>query len=216
MTKKHIITEPISLFPEAMQKHIAYALVNKRIRGEALTDALNSRLCDLEDTISLAKYKKMIEQGVEKFYVKGDFYVGDAWYFEMDDKSAVERLTFSKELNHAYKISTETDADGYFVTTLHLYQTLTPRMKIVGDSITYPSNCNLERKQLGCDTASFVLGLGDLQTSISTMADGYYGAVYWLPKLNEVIIQFDLDGAAISKESFEQTLRAVLESSYRK
>ena len=213
MTQKHHITQNIGDFPEAMQKHIAYALANKKITGANLTDALSNRLSDLEDTISLTKYKKIIESGVEKHYVKGDFFVGDSWYFEMDEKE-VERLTFCKKLNHAYKIRT-VDEDGYFVTTLQLYQTLIPRMKAEKEGILYPASCIIEKKVLGCDTASFCMGLGELETSIQTMADGYFGEVFYLPKLNEVLIQFCLDSSAISKSSFEATLRALLESSYR-
>lgn len=214
MTKKHNITEHICFFPEAMQKHLAYLLVNNNITGVDLGRALKSRLCDLEGTIKLEKFKKMIEQGLEKYYVKGDFYVGDANYFDMDEAS-VKRLTFSKELNHAYKIHSVDDEDGYYTTYLQLYQSLTPRMKVNGEAITYPSNNRLEQMQLGCDSTSFVLGVGDDSTTIRTMSDGYYGAVYWLPKLNEMLIEFNLDGRAISKESFEQTIRAVMESSYK-
>lgn len=46
----------IALLPIEVQQEIKRELMNVHIEGQDLENAMNSRLCDLEDTINIKKY----------------------------------------------------------------------------------------------------------------------------------------------------------------
>ncbi|MDD1505313.1 hypothetical protein PVA17_21570 [Lysinibacillus sp. CNPSo 3705] len=49
----HYKSQYIGLFPEDLQRNIIAALQAKNLDDESIEDAMNSRLCDLENTIDL-------------------------------------------------------------------------------------------------------------------------------------------------------------------
>ena len=50
-------TEFICALPESVRIEIAWALIRAGIRGEDLQDAMDSRLCDLADTIDIGRFQ---------------------------------------------------------------------------------------------------------------------------------------------------------------
>ena len=59
---KSLYTQYIGLLPEELQRNIIAALQAKNLDDELIEDAMNSRLCDLENTIDLPSLLHGYEQ----------------------------------------------------------------------------------------------------------------------------------------------------------
>lgn len=174
----------------------------------------NSSLEELSTHISIEPYKEIIEEGLAKRYVKGDFTIGDSLYFHFESKKTKE-LTFKKRLNHQYSIELIEDDDYSFEVLLHFSTNFTPKMEFnkVTQEISAPIGDVITHKPLGCDTASFAVGMKKTYFySVKTLSDGYYADVFSTKKSKEHMIIFSIAHDALTPSEFMNGLRATLET----
>lgn len=174
----------------------------------------NSSLEELSAHISIEPYKVIIEEGLEKRYVKGDFIIGDSLYFHFEPKKTKE-LTFKKRLNHQYSIELIEEDDYSFEVLLHFSTRATPNMQFnkVTHEISAPKGDGITHKPLGCDTASFAVGMKKTHFhTVKTLSDGYYADVFSTKKSKEHMIIFSIAHDALTPSEFMNGLRATLET----
>lgn len=217
-TKKIDVNTPICYLPPVLFDGIFNkALAATRCQdGELYAQLKHSSLDELAQYFPVEDYKKQIEDGLEKRYVKGDFIIGDTLYFDFEPKKA-KALTFKKRLNHQYSIELlEDDEDDYsYSVILHFSTKTKPNLEFnkATNEISAPPGDVISYKVLGCDTASFIAGMNKtIFFDVHTLSDGYYADIYSTKLSKEHMIIFSIAYDALTPTQFMDGLRATLEA----
>ena len=216
-TKKIDVKTPICYFPNVLFRDIfEKAMKATNCQGVELYMKLwHSSLDELAQYMPVEEYKSQIKDGLEKRYVKGDYIIGDSFYFDLEPKR-VKELTFKKRLDHQYSIELlEDDEDEYsFAVILHFSTKATPNLEFNKETneISAPPGDVISHKALGCDTASFTVGMKKTGFyNVRTLSDGYYADIYSTKNTKEHMIIFSIAYDALSPTEFMNGLRATLE-----
>lgn len=133
--------------------------------------------------------------------------VGDESYFDEQGNSLHPHLTVQKEFKQVVVDLKFERSLEETIAKIHIVPYGQPkRMKLDGEELSYPSNEQITDKELGCDTASYIVN--DIE--INTMSDGYYGT-YLESSSGETIILLSSGYMGHDQDDFERSLRYVFE-----
>lgn len=133
--------------------------------------------------------------------------IGDESYFDEKGNSLHPHLTVQKEFKQV-TIDLKFDrGDSETTAIIHIVPSgKSKQMKLEGDELTYPENEKITEKELGCDTASYLVN--DIR--INTMSDGFYG-IYIESSSGEVIIMLNSGYMAMHHDDFVRDIKYVFE-----
>lgn len=114
-------------------------------------------------------------------------------------------LIFTKDFNSTVEVEVVDINDDYpiAVATIHFYNgKKNLEFDPFAETLSSPQDMEIKDKQLGCDTASFEI-IGKNQSTINTLSDGYYGAVFEADN-DEAIITFYVTHDSMKAAKLEQ------------
>lgn len=135
--------------------------------------------------------------------------IGDESYFDEKGNSLHPHLTVDKEFKQVVIDLNFQREDSETTAIIHIVPYGKPkRLKLVGSELTHPESEKITDKELGCDTASYLVN--DIE--INTMSDGYYGT-YIESSSGEVIIMLSSGYMAMHHDDFVRDISYVFEGS---